>query len=118
MYLLICLSLALISIIAVLCPFLRRRSPRDQISRNLFANFIANKETIYDNIESLQLEYDLGQISKEDLDKNLLSLKHEAAEIMQNHESDVDGLDLYNNELETAIKLARNADANQVKKRD
>ena len=76
--------MALISIVAVLCPFLRRRSPRDQISRNLFANFIANKETIYDNIESLQLEYDLGQISKEDLDKNLLSLKHEAAEIMQN----------------------------------
>tara|TARA_B100001245_G_C22845379_1_gene406346 strand:+ start:765 stop:1016 length:252 start_codon:yes stop_codon:yes gene_type:complete len=81
----------------------------------MLVNFISKKETIYDNIESLHLEYDLGQISKEDFDKSLLILKHEAAEIMESHEDDVDKLDLYNDELEKAIKLARNADANQVK---
>ncbi len=115
MHLLICLSLVSISITVILWPFIKKRSPSDQISRNMLVNFISKKETIYDNIESLHLEYDLGQISKEDFDKSLLILKHEAAEIMESHEDDVDKLDLYNDELEKAIKLARNADANQVK---
>ena len=114
MHLLICLLLVLISIIVVLWPFLRRRSPSNQISGNMFKNVIPKKETLYDNIESLKLEYDLGQISKEDFDKTLFILKHEAAKIIKNHECDVEKLELYNDKLETSIKLARNADANQV----
>ena len=114
MHLLICLALVSIYITVILWPFIKKRSPSDQTSRNMSVNFIPKKETIYDNIVSLDLEYDLGQISKEELDKSLLILKHEAAEIMERYEYDVDTLDLYNDELEKAIKLARNADVNQV----
>ncbi len=80
------LALALVCAVVLALPFLRaRRSPMDREMDDL-AETTRQREAVYDEIRTLQLERDVGRMEQQEYEVRLRRLRLEAAAILRNEE--------------------------------
>jgi hypothetical protein len=108
--------LVIFSIVVIIYPFLRKRTPSQPSSK--FGPYdptsLTRREEIYDEIKGLQLERELGSVQDEDYRERMNAYRVQAARALQEQDREFSDLDRALEEEILATRVGTSTDQRSV----